>query len=134
MSKMNAIEKSRYIDRNYKRYLRSSFHFGNERMRSMFDEQLEKETLYKGPYVGLTLPFKRGKSINQLIDEGEVCSSFRQLDDVPFDRSLYLHQEQAIRLINDRRSIVVTTGTGSGKTESFLFPIINNILRDIQTG
>lgn len=134
MSKMNAIEKSRYIDRNYKRYLRSSFHFGNERMRSMFDEQLEKETLYKGPYVGLTLPFKRGKSINQLIDEGEVCSSFRQLDNVPFDRPLYLHQEQAIRLINDRRSIVVTTGTGSGKTESFLFPIINNILRDIETG
>lgn len=133
---MNAIEKARYINSTYKRYLRSSFHFGNEQLQAMFDEQLEQETLYKGPYVGLTLPFKRGKSLDEMIDEGEVCGSFRQLEGekLPFDRSLYFHQEQSIRLINNRRSIVVTTGTGSGKTESFLFPIINNILKDIEEG
>src|SRR5262249_30083890 len=51
-------------------------------------------------------------------------------DALPLDRPLYLHQEQAIRkAIAGRRNLVVATGTGSGKTESFLIPIFNALLR-----
>ena len=44
---------------------------------------------------------------------------------VPLDRPLYLHQDQAIRKAVAGRNLVVATGTGSGKTESFLLPILN---------
>lgn len=134
MSKLNPIEKSEYICNRYKEYLHSSFNFGNSNLQKLFEEQLKKEKLFEGPYVDLNLPFMRDSSINQLIDKGIVCKSFAKLGDVHLDRSLYSHQEESIRHICSGRSAVITTGTGSGKTESFLFPILNDLLKDIENG
>ena len=53
--------------------------------------------------------------------------SFRT-DALPLERPLYQHQERAIRkAILHSRNIVVATGTGSGKTEAFLVPILNHL-------
>ena len=134
MRKLNGIEKSKYIDDRYKEYLSSSFKFGNSTLEKLFVDQLEKEKLFKGPYVDLSLPFERGQSLRKLIDEGVVCKSFLKLGDLHPDRPLYAHQESAIRLIAKGHSAIVTTGTGSGKTESFLYPIMNEILKDIENG
>ena len=134
MNKLNPIEKSQYIESRYKEYLKSSFEFGKSNLQKLFIEQLKSERLFKGPYVDLSFPFKRGHSINQLIKDGTVCESFRKLADIDFDRPLYTHQEEAIRLIKKGRSAIVTTGTGSGKTECFLYPILNDILSDIENG
>ena len=51
-----------------------------------------------------------------------------------FTFKIYLHQERAIRQIGDGRGAIVTTGTGSGKTECFLYPILNDLLYDIENG
>lgn len=134
VSKMNSIEKSKYIDARYKEYLRSSFKFGDENLQSLFENQLQSEELFKGPYVDLSLPFKRGKSIKELVNSGVVSPLFLKLADIDFDRPLYAHQEEALQRIGSGRSVVVTTGTGSGKTESFLFPILNDILKDEENG
>ena len=69
MSKMNSIQKSKYINSRYKEYLRSSFKFGNEQLQSLFEKQLDSEGLFRGPYVDLNLPFKRGKNIRTLRQE-----------------------------------------------------------------
>ncbi|MCD4680355.1 MAG: DEAD/DEAH box helicase [Bacteroidales bacterium] len=42
---------------------------------------------------------------------------------------LYRHQDEAIRQVCANKSLVVSTGTGSGKTECFLIPIIDYLLR-----
>lgn len=49
----------------------------------------------------------------------------------PADRYPYLHQEKSWRetLINNR-SILVTTGTGSGKTECFMLPVLQDIFSE----
>ncbi|MCU1724443.1 DEAD/DEAH box helicase [Pseudomonas sp. 5P_5.1_Bac1] len=46
----------------------------------------------------------------------------------------YIHQVQAWRsLLNEKpRSAIVTTGTGSGKTECFMVPILENLIREHQ--
>ena len=48
---------------------------------------------------------------------------------------LYSHQERAIRAICAGRTTLVSTGTGSGKTECFLYPVISRCLalRDEET-
>ena len=47
------------------------------------------------------------------------------------DTKLYLHQWQALRaVVIDRKDLVVTTGTGSGKTECFLLPILAELARE----
>ena len=124
MSRLNSIEKSKYINSRYKEYLRSSFHFGDDNLQKLFEKQLESEGLFKGPYVDLNLPFKRGRNIRQLVDAGIICKSFLELGDINFDQPLYSHQEESIRQIGAGRSAIITTGTGSGKTESFLFQIL----------
>ena len=45
--------------------------------------------------------------------------------------TLYRHQQQALqRVAVDRKHLVVTTGTGSGKTECFLLPLFESLLRE----
>ena len=132
MKKLNPIERSQYIDGRYKEYLKSTFEFGKSHLQKLFVEQLEKEKLFKGPYVDLSFPFQRGKNLDTLIEEGVVCKLFRKLDDINFTRPLYSHQEKSIRIIGKGHSAIITTGTGSGKTESFLYPILNDLLFDVE--
>lgn len=134
MDKYNAIQKAKYIEDRYSNYLRSIFKFGDEKMQSIYENLLKREELFKGPYVNLEMPFVRGKNINNLIEEGVICPDFHKLANVDFTRPLYAHQEKAIRHIGQGKGAIITTGTGSGKTESFLYPILNDILKDIHNG
>lgn len=43
---------------------------------------------------------------------------------------LHEHQKKALVAAQNGKSIVVTTGTGSGKTECFLYPILNRLAKD----
>ena len=81
MKKLNPIERSKYINDRYKEYLSSSFEFGNSKLQKLFMEQLDKEQLFKGPYVDVSFPFKRGHNLDYLIKNDIVCESFRRLSD-----------------------------------------------------
>ena len=54
---------------------------------------------------------------------------------VPVDRfPLYTHQEEALLAsFGDAPNLLVATGTGSGKTEAFVLPILARILREART-
>jgi hypothetical protein len=52
---------------------------------------------------------------------------------IPYD-TIFKHQEAAIRAIEAGKDVLITTSTGSGKTESFLYPILNRILRNQDRG
>ena len=54
---------------------------------------------------------------------------------VPVDRfPLYTHQEEAVlEAFGEQPNLLVATGTGSGKTETFLLPILSDILREART-
>ncbi|WP_165048811.1 MULTISPECIES: DEAD/DEAH box helicase [unclassified Adlercreutzia] len=134
MEKRSPIDRSRYINEHYKEYIRSSFKFGSERLQRLFEDQLESEDLFKGPFLDLGLPFERGKTLRGLIEEGIVSDLFLSLEGVDLDRPLYAHQEKSVRRICSGRNAIITTGTGSGKTESFLYPILNELMREIEGG
>ena len=67
----------------------------------------------------------------------------KALDDLPEDhdyrfpctRKPFLHQAEAWRLLSepDPQSVLVTSGTGSGKTECFLFPILSDLVGQAQS-
>ena len=45
------------------------------------------------------------------------------------NHKLYKHQKKAfVSFCKDKKNVVVTTGTGSGKTESFLIPLLSNLV------
>ena len=52
----------------------------------------------------------------------------------PRTRKPFLHQAEAWRLLAEPepQSVLVTSGTGSGKTECFLFPILSDLVTQVQ--
>lgn len=51
----------------------------------------------------------------------------------PPTRELYMHQRQVFaESVVHGRDVVITTGTGSGKTECFLLPIVASLIRESQ--
>ncbi|WP_419555813.1 DEAD/DEAH box helicase [Planctellipticum variicoloris] len=47
---------------------------------------------------------------------------------------MYRHQQEVFEAVASGQHVLVATGTGSGKTESFLYPIVNDLLRQRDQG
>src|SRR4051812_17670801 len=109
----------------------------NNSIQKQFETLLsEKGKFVKGPYLEITNPYKQGCSLENLIDEGIISPFMTSLnqEEIPKDRPLYTHQEKAIRKAIQKRNFIVATGTGSGKTESFVLPILNDLFREKEQG
>lgn len=84
--------------------------------------------MFKGPYVRLRLPF------------APAGDGWRDhLDWWPADFTPYGHQARAFERLSTQHQqrpqpSLVTTGTGSGKTEAFLYPILDHALRAKKSG
>lgn len=132
--KKTAVEKTQYIDDHLKQYIKSTLQINDPKLEELFKDELNKVTVTKGPYISINHPFKSGKSIRELCSEGIISNQLLKMKELKVDRPLYVHQEKAIRLSNEGINLVVSTGTGSGKTESFLIPILNAIAKEIDEG
>lgn len=136
----NPAKAAEEIKKEYIGYISTTFHFSNQNLQKKLVEELER-TVSNGPFIEIKDSFKSGKSIEQMIDEGKLSPLFKDLEKdkkyspkLPISRSLYLHQEKAIEKIVAGRNVVVSTGTGSGKTNCFVIPVINELLREKEQG
>ena len=125
------------IEHSYLTYLQDQFPINDETIRTAFHEQLfKKNTLAKGPYLEVAAPYVEGQTITQLIHEGILNPKIAQLNqnELPADRPLFAHQEKAVRKAKKGHNFIVATGTGSGKTESFMMPILNGLFEELSDG
>lgn len=131
---LDALAVGRQIEETYKRYLKTLLSPRDPALARAFDDEIDRsQLLTKGPLLELTPPYARGASIDQLIADGLLHPDLRRIN-FPEDQPLYVHQESAIRKILAGRNLVVSTGTGSGKTESFLLPILHSLAREAADG
>lgn len=127
------VDASKAISEKYFRYLKTSFNIGEPYSKEFQRLLSENDNLAKGPYLDVTDTFKPGKSIEDLINEGVLSKSFSRIN-LPQTRPLYLHQEKALRkVVTGHKNIVVSTGTGSGKTESFMMPILQELVAEYES-
>ena len=113
------------VRQRYENYLKTSFFFKESDLRHSFEKALREEgRLLKGPFPEPHRGFTKG---NHARDIAAECFPDCNSDLIPalINRRLYEHQELAIRATHIKeRNVVVATGTASGKTESFLYPIL----------
>ena len=129
---LNPVVFTEKVVRSFLRYQLTAYPFADERLNSQMRrllslDQTRQSPLLKGPYVSLSRPFRQGAAVEGLIRDGLFHPHMRQR--IPEEiKHVYGHQEDAIRAIHDRMATLVSTGTGSGKTECFLYPIISKSL------
>ncbi len=141
------ISTSHHISERYKRYIRTTFDIRDAEFARLFHEQLSAdEEFFKGPYLDAMPPYQPGASIQALVEKGTlshlfapandggICVERATGDELVYRRPLYAHQEHALRKALEGKNLIVSTGTGSGKTESFLLPILNHLLREKEQG
>lgn len=134
MNERNPIQLGRDLETTLRRYLRTALPINRNfpKLRQRLEDALKKPgLLVKGPFVETLPDFHKSKSLEQLVAESLLHRDFACLDQREFVRPLHRHQEEAIRAITgNAENIVVATGTGSGKTECFLYPILDSLLKE----
>ena len=128
---LNPLSYTEKVVRSFLRYQLTTYPFADQRLNSQMRELLSldhtRETpLLRGPYISLSRAFEAGAPVEELVREGVLHEHMHQL--IPFP-SVYGHQENAIRSIVGGKTTLVSTGTGSGKSECFLYPIISRCLQ-----
>lgn len=134
---MDPIATSEAIVGTYRRYLGSLLPLRDPALAAELDRQLAAaSSVVNGPLVEMTPPFVHGVSLQALVDEGVLTKGLHTVfsEALPGSRLLYRHQEDAIRRAAQGRNLIVATGTGSGKTESFLVPILDALVREREAG
>lgn len=99
--------------------------------------------LAKSPYIESGNKYDGYQTITEFckendIQNGKEIADFLNIgllkDDNNQERKLYPHQIDSLKhtLTNEigKQNLVVTTGTGSGKTECYLMPIISNLIQE----
>lgn len=104
------------IEQGIRDFLRATFSISTPHFRNVMEDFLSENSLFKGPFLSLSLPFQRGNT-------GVDRFSSVQMKFPP-----YVHQEKAFNNLGASPpvSTIVATGTGSGKTECFLYPILHH--------
>lgn len=112
---------ARDIQRGMEQFLLSSFEASDEFMHGVMQRFVDQSTGWlKGPYLQIGLPFIQGVSGRKFFNNFDT------------ENPGYSHQEAAwkrLSTLHDAASTLVATGTGSGKTECFVYPVLDHCAR-----
>ena len=105
-------------------YLRTTFRPTTPGFEGLLERFIAKpDNIGKGPYVSIGLPFRPGNQSGDFFPE------------IPLGFTPHLHQERAFARLSPPyyQSTLVATGTGSGKTECFLLPLLEHCRQQAST-
>ncbi len=130
--------RDRIVCEDYASYTGSFIEIADERIRREVEENFSSGLLWPDPLLQLNPAFASGGDIDELVRRGELhplCGDIFRLDkcaENPGGRllTLHRHQAEAIRVAASGANYVLTTGTGSGKSLSYIVPIVDHILKN----
>ncbi len=133
---INPVQFAHTVCDEFLRYLFSAFPLSDPELAQQARTLLERPSsldipLVQGPFVSLSEAFAKGESVQGMADSGVLHPVMPGLIGYP---TMYLHQQQVFEAVKAGQHVLVSTGTGSGKTESFLYPITNDLLQQRDQG
>jgi len=119
-------------------YITSTYHISNPALVDLRDELLSRRgAVAQSPYLESTARYAASRRYEDLSIPADVAGLLSWLGErgVLFDPP-YDHQARALELALNppHHDLVVTTGTGSGKTETFLLPILGRMAAEALGG
>src|ERR1041384_443503 len=123
------------IIQRYDQYVKGFSVIRDDRLKDAVYRELDHGLLWPDPAVQVNPAFKVDKNIVDLVKQQTLHPTCERIfrtgkgtaDDKPL--SLYVHQTDALALAQKGQHYVVTTGTGSGKSLTYILPIVDHILK-----
>jgi len=117
------------IIEDYRQYIESFLKIRDARVEEFVKKELDQGYLWRDPLIQINPPYKRSATVNQLIEDNILhpeCQKYFP------NYHFYEHQKTAFAFAQKLLPYVVTTGTGSGKSLTYVVPIINDLLQNPQ--
>ena len=132
--------RDRLID-DYRSFTTAFVDIRDRRVKEYVDDQLLRGDQWPEPWISLNPMFASGGSVRDLVTEGLLHDECERIFRVKHDLSdaggrditFHRHQRDAIEVAASKKSYVLTTGTGSGKSLAYIVPIVDRVLRQPRT-
>ncbi len=122
---MNVFQTHAEIVSDYETYIRSFLRIADPKIREVVEVELSQGKLWPEPLLQFNPSFQKFSSLDELTDQGVLHSAIR---DIFKGYSLYRHQVEAIKLGTAGKDFIVTSGTGSGKSLTYIGSIFHHLL------
>ena len=135
---IDPIRISKHIREHFLSYLQTAF--GVSERYPLLNHRLAESIgtyhrFFRGPFLQGLPPYNKDSSLSDLVREKILP---KEILDLPLfdtqDRQLYTHQVETIRRLRNGKNVALASGTGSGKTLSFLIPILAEIIENPSPG
>jgi ATP-dependent helicase YprA (DUF1998 family) len=133
---LDVFELRKRLVEDYGSFVRSFIRIKDARVEENVKESLDEGLLWPDPLIQLNPSFETGDRIVDLVDEGilhnecdRIFRTGKDRDNLGVTLRLHRHQSEAFRTARDGHNYVLTTGTGSGKSLTYIIPIVDHVLR-----
>jgi ATP-dependent helicase YprA (DUF1998 family)/very-short-patch-repair endonuclease len=134
---MNIFDFRNRLIHDYSEYVTSFIQIQDGRVREKVENSFNAGILWPNPLIQLNPAFEPGGWIENFVEKEilhlECARIFRvkKEDPTPEGQPLRLHKHQAEAILTAKNghNYVLTTGTGSGKSLSYIVPIVNHVLQ-----
>ncbi len=112
----------------YRDYLESFINIYDPAIEQFVRQRLEAGDLWPDAVLQLNPAFVDGPTLRELAGAGVIARETARL--FGEELRLYQHQAEALEAAQRGEHYVVSTGTGSGKSLTYLIPIVDRVFRD----
>ena len=122
---MNVFHTHASIIEDYSSYIRSFISIADSDIRQVVDRALSTGKLWPEPLLQFNPSFEMFGGLEKLIESKTLHEA---IGDIFKGYKLYHHQVEAIRLGTSGKDFIVTSGTGSGKSLTYIGSIFHHLL------
>ena len=124
---MNVFEAHKNIVNDYAQYIGSFINISDEGIKDEVAQSLATGRLWPQPLLHFNPDYKKAGTIEDAVADGILHADAQHIFD---GYELYQHQLEAINLGVDDKDFVVISGTGSGKSLTYISTIFNHLLNN----
>lgn len=127
----NIFDLHKEILDDYKLYIDSFINIADERILETVKKDFDSGNLYPEPLIQFNPSFESGGKVEDLVNTNILVRDFNNIfyDETGNSWAIYKHQTEAIIKGNEGKGFVVTSGTGSGKSLTYISTIFNHLFK-----
>jgi superfamily II DNA/RNA helicase len=123
---MNIFQFHKNVISEYSDYINSFIDIKDEQIKTIVSEQLASQKLWPDPLIQFNPSYEKSDSVESLCSQGVIVDELLHMFK---GFQLYKHQVEALKLGTTDKDFIVTSGTGSGKSLTFMGTIFNHLFK-----